>query len=866
MKSIDLRKKFFDFFIARGHTKVASSPLIPAEDPTLLFTNAGMNQFKDVFLGKETRSYTRATSIQKCMRAGGKHSDLDNVGFTNRHLTFFEMMGNFSFGDYFKKEAIRFAWDFLTKEVRFNPETLHASVFREDNESYDIWRNDIGLEISRIVRLGEADNFWQMGDTGPCGPCSEIYVDRGIQYGCGQSTCKPGCSCDRFLEVWNLVFMQFDRQPDGTDIPLKQKGVDTGMGLERLCFIIQQKKSVFETDLFEGIIKKTEELTGHSYNESPQIRSAFNVIADHIRAATFLIADGATPSNEGRGYVLRKIIRRAALFAQKLTNKNIFPALSKVIIQEMSSLYPELTVAEKSIDHLLTIEVDKFATNLIHGKNLLEKYFKESTEKKVTGQEAFKLYDTYGFPLELTRVIAHEHGFDVDIEGFEKYMEQQRERSTGKAAAGEIEKVQLPDEIKTEFVGYQQLETESPLIALICENQLIETAPMGSEVWVITQQTPFFVEKGGQISDKGWVIIEGIKTPIINLKRIQNAIAVQIITPKNIRLGDIIKSTVDQKHRLDTMNNHTATHLLQAALIQTLGKEVRQSGSLVHPDYLRFDFTYHKPLTSDQIKHVEDLVNEKIRENIPVSIYETTYKDALEKGVIAIFGEKYNPEKVRVIDVPSFSKELCGGTHVRATGDIGAFKITEESALSAGQRRIVALTGRGAIELFQQNFETTKKLCQEFKVQHHELLPAIEKQREQLKESLSIIKKLKKEAWKGHIAQWINQIKMINSIPFSFVELTDYGPEELKDIAQELVARKPGFYFLLSQSPERSSFFAIISKELINMINMKQYAEWLKEQFSLRGGVKETVLQGGGPVLDTQLLQAKIVEWLQQLK
>ncbi|MGE0206827.1 MAG: alanine--tRNA ligase [Candidatus Babeliales bacterium] len=862
MNSMEMRSIFFKFFEKRGHTKIASSSLIPAQDPTLLFTNAGMNQFKDVFLGQEKRSYTRAVSIQKCMRAGGKHNDLDNVGMTNRHLTFFEMMGNFSFGDYFKKDAITWAWECLTKDFGLDPKNMYVTVFQEDNESYNIWHKEVGLPQEKISKLGHKDNFWQMGDTGPCGPCTEIYVDRGPSIGCGQKNCAPGCSCDRFLEVWNLVFMQFNRQEDGTDLPLKQTGVDTGMGLERLALVLEKKESVFETDLFAPIIQTTETLTGLAYYDSTQpLKNAFNVIADHVRAATFLIADGATPSNEGRGYVLRKVIRRGALFAQKLTDKNIFPDLAQAVIDFMSPIYPELKTAEKIIKHVLKTEIDKFAANLVHGQAILEKFFKESKGTVISGEQAFKLYDTYGFPLELTRVIAHEKGYTVDVQEFDKEMELQRERSGAKLEKDAIEKIELPEDLATTFVGYEVTENKSPIITLIENNTLTKTIKAGTDCWVITKETPFFVEKGGQVSDEGTLTIDNHTAPIKDLKRIGNCIAVHITAPIALKIGATVHAHVSHQRRLDTMNNHTATHLLQSALIQVLGKEVRQSGSLVHPDYLRFDFTYHKAMTPEEITKVENLVNQKIRENLPVSIYETTYDKAIQKGVIAIFGEKYNPENVRVIDIAPFSMELCGGTHVRRTGDIGLLKITEEGALSAGQRRIVALTGRGAMELFQEDFALTKKLCQEYKVPLAELSHAVEKQREQIKQLQTQIKHLKKDAWKAQLPALLAQIEQVSKIPFGFFNLEDYTVDELRMAASDLMHQKSGFYFLLGGNKERCAFFAM-APETLPQVDLQKFAQFLQTTFDLRGGGKKGTLQGGGAMPDIAQLQKKIKDWL----
>ncbi len=860
MTSFELRKKFFDYFMQHKHTQVPSSSLIPAQDPTLLFTNAGMNQFKDVFLGKETRSYTKAVSIQKCIRAGGKHNDLENVGFTKRHLTFFEMMGNFSFGDYFKKEAIIYAWEFLTQEMKLDKSRLYASVYRLDDEAYDIWLKVIGLPAERIVRLGEADNFWQMGDTGPCGPCSEIYIDRGTTYECGNKECAPGCSCDRFLEIWNLVFMQYDRQPDGVDKPLKQTGVDTGMGLERLCAVVQDKDSVFETDIFAPLIQRTEELTGIVYETAkPEIQAAFRVLSDHIRSSCFAIADGATPSNEGRGYVLRKIIRRAALFAQKLHKKNIFPDLAHALIAYMGPLYPELKTQEKHIHSLLTSEVEKFSSNLIHGQQILQKYFAENTAKIITGQQAFKLYDTYGFPLELTKVIAHERGFSIDSNGFEHFMEQQRLQSGKKQTHEEIS---LDESLSTQFTGYQEHVATAKIIGLVVNNQSVKSVDSGIQAYVITDTSPFFVECGGQVSDQGFIRKSDKEMPLRALKKINSAIGALIETTEKLSEGDTVTLVVDSASRINTMKNHTATHLLQAALIGLLGKQVRQSGSVVEPDYLRFDFTYHENLTPEQITIVEDIVNQKIMENIPLIVEETTLKDATGRGVIAIFGEKYNPEKVRVVEVPGFSAELCGGTHVRATGDIGSFKITEVSALSAGNRRIVAVTGPAAIGLFQQSYNDLKTLGQEYKVPTDQVVEAVKKQKEQLKEAQMAFKELKKNMYQHLMPEWIKRSEKYKNVHFLYLSIKDASGEDLRDIAQEFMKVQPGLYFLVGHTPQRATYFVSLAPALATHVNLKEFAAWLKEQ-GLQGGGSGTSLQGGAPKIDLEL-EYGIKKWLQE--
>jgi alanyl-tRNA synthetase len=847
MNSIEIRKKFFDFFLKNDHTQVSSSGLIPAQDPTLLFTNAGMNQFKDVFLGLETRSYKRAVSIQKCIRAGGKHNDLDNVGFTKRHLTFFEMMGNFSFGDYFKKEAITFAWNFLTIDLALPKEKLYPSVYEQDSEAFEIWHTIIGIPKEKISKLGAADNFWQMGDTGPCGPCTEIYIDRGVQFGCGEKICAPGCHCDRFLEIWNLVFMQYDRQPDGTDKPLKQTGVDTGMGLERLCAVMQNKDSVFETDLFEPILRTIEKLTKISYATAPtDIRAAFCVLADHIRSSCFAIADGCTPSNEGRGYVLRKIIRRAALFAQKLNPEtNIFPELAPILIEHMGIIYPELKASKNHIITLLKSEVEKFSYNLINGQAILSTYFKEQEKAKtITGAQAFKLYDTYGFPLELTNVIAQENGFTVDAAGFSTEMEKQRVQSGKKMSVTHYE---LDAELETAFTGYDEHITQTKITALLTDNKAVQQVSAGTLCILVTEKSPFYIECGGQISDQGAVKIGSTETPLLGLKKVSNGIGVLIKAPINITIGDAATLIVDSPARINTMKNHTATHLLQAALINIIGKTVKQSGSVVTPDYLRYDFTHHENLTPEQITLVEEQVNQKILENIPVSISQTTFKDAVSKGVIAFFGEKYNPEKVRVVEIPGFSAELCGGTHVRATGDIGCFKIIENTALSAGNRRIVAVTGPEALRIFQENFSTIKTLTQEFKVTSQEVLNAIKKQKDQLKFTQIELKNIKKQMRSMQMPNWLQALENIHNIPVLYIESSDVTQEDLRDMATELIKAKPGFYFIVAQAEPKSHFLAQWSPEFKSKIDSSKLMSWLKEQ-NMQGGGSGVSVQGTGHI------------------
>lgn len=860
MNSKIIRQKFFDYFKKFHHEQVASSSLIPAQDPTILFTNAGMNQFKDVLLGKEKRSYTRAVTIQKCVRAGGKHNDLDNVGFTQRHLTFFEMMGNFSFGDYFKKEAIPFAWNFLTQDMGLETERLSVSVYQTDDEAYAIWRDDVKIPENRIFRLG-ADNFWQMGDVGPCGPCTEIFFDRGPEYGCGKADCNVPCGCDRFLEVWNVVFMQYDRQADGTDKLLQQTGIDTGMGLERLCVVTQNKESVFDIDIFQPCVKKIEELTGHKYHESTGIiKASFNVLLDHVRSTSLLIADGCAPSNDGRGYVIRKIIRRAALFAQKLTDKNIFPELAAVLIDEMKQIYPELQESKDRVIAVLKIEIERFSENLNRGKSILQGYIeKNGSNKIVSGIQAFTLYDTYGFPLEVVQLVAADYGCSVDTQGFEDQMELQRQKSGKKMKQAEQE-LALDASMKTEFTGYGSTYEKSTITALVYNNQLVDSIEAGQSFWFIVEKTPFYVACGGQVDDKGTITFGAYQAELLGLQKLHNSILIQCIAPIKITLGDNVEMQVDVQARLFTMKNHTATHLLQAALQSILGKAVKQAGSVVNSDHLRFDFTYHKALSLEQITEVENLINQKIWENIPVAIENTTLKDATSKGVIAFFGDKYNPDSVRSVTIPGFSAELCGGTHVRATGDIGSFKVVEETALAAGQRRIVAYTGGKALELMQQNFTVIKNLEQDLKVKSDAICDAIEKLQNKIKDMSKELKSLKSEQWKSLIPSWLEQVETINGISFGYLTLQGFA-DNVRDIVATLQAKKPGLYFVTNNENGSTTFVGSVAKEYTDKLSIKQLQGLLQESCGLKSGGSAVMIQGGGNVPAS--CKNTIKSWLQ---
>ncbi len=865
MNSFEIRQKFLSYFEKNGHTVLASSSLIPAQDPTLLFTNAGMNQFKDCFLGKEKRSYVRATTSQKCVRAGGKHNDLDQVGFTERHLTFFEMLGNFSFGNYFKKEAIEFAWKFLIEDMGLPADKMYASVYKEDQESYDLWHNVIGLPTERIIRLGEADNFWAMGDTGPCGPCTEIYVDRGPTIGCKQASCAPGCSCARYLEIWNNVFMQYNRQADGTLELLTQTGVDTGMGLERLCMVMQGKTNVFESDPLMMVINSIEKITDISYEKSnADLQAAFRVLADHIRSSALLIADGCSPANDGRGYVLRKIIRRAALFSEKIsTDARLFSKLAQIFIDTMQSVFPELKKSEKLIIAVLDNEVDRFAQNLIGGQNILAKYMEEhktNCTDVLTGPQVFKLYDTYGFPPELTEIVANEGNMTIDRAGFEVEMKKQQQLSGKKMKDQQGQEFAI-DGMTTKFVGYDELKNSSNI-------QFVEKRE--DCIWISTEASPFFVETGGQVDDSGTVTINNQTFPVIGLKKAGETFkpAIMIKIPltaldgkpaQDINVGDAVESIVDAKIRPCTVKNHTATHMLQSALIQALGSHVKQAGSVVHPDYLRFDFSHHHAMTKEEIKRVEDLVNEKIQENIPVEVVNTTMKEAQRVGALMPFGDKYNPETVRMIVIADYSIELCGGTHASRTGIIGSFKIISESSLATGVRRIVALTGPKSLELFQQTFSGAKQLSEQFKVKVEQVADAVEKQHEQLMQATTTIKQLKKQIMLTQIPQWQQQVKAVGKTNFLYLELDDVSNEELKQVAESLAQHKPGFYVMVGKQSDRFSFLAYAHTG--SGVDVKAFAAWLKTTFDLKGGGNPPVIQGGGVSVPGDF-KVKIEAWV----
>jgi len=708
----ELRKLFLDFFAAHDHRIVPSSPLVPGNDPTLLFTNAGMVQFKDVFLGEDRRDYTRAASAQRCVRAGGKHNDLENVGYTARHHTFFEMLGNFSFGDYFKDEAIRMAWSLVTERLEIPPERLWVTVFDDDDEAADIWLKKIGVDAARFGRMGEKDNFWSMGDTGPCGPCTEIFYDHGPGVAGGPPG-SPDEDGDRFVEIWNLVFMQFDRAADGTMTPLPKPSVDTGMGLERLAAVMQGVHSNYEIDLFRALIDEAAALTGAADRGSPSLR----VIADHIRACAFLIVDGVLPGNEGRGYVLRRIIRRALRHGYELgVGEPFFHRLVGPLDVQMGAAYPELSAAVGHVEKVLRAEEDRFVETLANGMNILEEALERTSGGRLAGEVVFRLYDTYGFPLDLTIDVARGRGITVDREGFEEEMKKQRARGRAASEFRMDRDGQPRIDARTGFTGYDGLADQSAVVAAIRGGETVERLGEGDEGGLVLEQTPFYAESGGQVGDTGL-----IRSDAGLLFRVEDTIKsgdahVHYGRCEHgaVAVGDTVTAEVDAARRHATVLNHSATHLLHAALREVLGSHVTQKGSLVAPDRLRFDFSHYEALTPDELRRVEDRVNAEIRANAPADVRVMSYDEAMNAGAMALFDEKYG-DRVRVLSLGEFSTELCGGTHVDRAGDIGLFKITSESGIAAGVRRIEAVTGQCALDRVADAEQLVERLAARLK-------------------------------------------------------------------------------------------------------------------------------------------------------
>ena len=713
MTSNELRQAFLDFFRDHDHEVVASSPLVPGNDPTLLFTNAGMVQFKDVFLGSDKRNYNRAATSQRCVRAGGKHNDLENVGYTARHHTFFEMLGNFSFGDYFKRDAIKYAWEFLTGTLGLEPERLWVTVFEEDDEAAEIWLKEMKVDPQRFSRLGEKDNYWSMGDTGPCGPCSEIFYDHGPDVAGGPPG-SPDEDGDRYVEIWNLVFMQFDRSADGEMTSLPKPSVDTGMGLERIAAVMQGVHSNYQIDLFAHVIDFAAALLGVKNDGS----SSLNVIADHIRASAFLIVDGVLPGNEGRGYVLRRIVRRAIRHGKKLgTDEPFFHKLVAPLVEEMGQAYPELAKAQAHVAKVLKKEEQRFAETLDQGMEILEASIAKLKSKEIPGDVVFKLYDTYGFPVDLTADIARERGLTVDQRGFDNAMSGQRDRARAASKFSATGGDAIKTDLETAFSGYEGTEGASEVVALFADGKSVDKLSLGEDGGVILSSTPFYAESGGQIGDTGTLVVGDHSFTVVDTQKSGNAIVhYGSVQAGELCVGDKIDACVDAERRQAIRLNHSATHLMHAALREVLGDHVQQKGSLVAPDRLRFDFSHYESVTDAQLQQIEDIVNDEIRRNVAAETQSMTYDDAIASGAMALFGEKYG-DKVRVLNFGDFSIELCGGTHVGRTGDIGVFKITSEGGVASGVRRIEAVTGKGALVWIDANQRMLNELAEILKTQ-----------------------------------------------------------------------------------------------------------------------------------------------------
>jgi alanyl-tRNA synthetase len=858
MKNSEIRTAFLEYFKARDHTIVQSSSLLPRRDPTLLFVNAGMVQFKSTFLGEEKRSYTRAVSCQKCMRAGGKHSDIENVGHTARHHTFFEMLGNFSFGDYFKKDAMQFAWQLLTEQFRLAKEKLYVSVYEEDDEAAQLWSSVIGIPDERIVRLGAKDNFWQMGDTGPCGPCSEIIIDQGEDFGCGKPDCRVGCDCDRYLELWNLVFMQFNRDESGTLTPLPKPSIDTGMGLERITAVLQMKKTNFDTDIFAPIISSIQAFSGTRYGQDPQRDVSLKVIADHIRAISFLLCEGLMPSNEGRGYVLRRITRRASRHARLLGIDGPFLyRLIDSVADAMGSIYPELIHERDRTSKVLLFEEERFARTLEQGVSMLDdimEALRKSGRNIIPGGELFKLYDTFGFPLDLARDMAMDNGFIIDEEGFHKEMEIQRERARA-SWVGEEEAIasvyrELEAETgKTDFVGYETLESESIVKAILQNKKVMKEAREGEIVEIILDTTPFYGESGGQVGDVGTLSTDHADALVLNTKK-EAGLHVHIVEIKkgHITVWDTVRCLVDTKKRMATARNHTSTHLLHTALRNIIGDHVKQAGSYVSPERLRFDFSHFSQIENTEMEAIEDFVNEKIIEDIRVKTEVTDIQDAIRSGVIALFGEKYG-EIVRVVKVPGVSAELCGGTHCDSTGQIGIFLILSEGSVASGIRRIEALTGKGAFDYLRQRRSELDRIKNILRTDTP--IERLEKLISDTKSMEKEIQRLKTYSPGDTITAALNQAYTIDGVKIVQIRQDGLNANELRLFADNVRDRlKSGIILAISVNDGNAAILCMVTRDLTEQYNAGDIVRKISMLAGGKGGGKPEMAQGGTKDID----------------
>ncbi len=875
----EIRARFLQFFADRGHRVVPSSSLVPHNDPTLLFTNAGMNQFKDCFLGDEKRDYVRAATSQKCVRAGGKHNDLENVGRTARHHTFFEMLGNFSFGDYFKKEAIAYAWDFLTRDLGIDASRLYVSVYTDDDEAADIWHEQEGIPRERIFRF-EDDNFWSMGDTGPCGPCSEIFYDNGPELGCGSPDCTVGCDCDRYMEVWNNVFMQFDRKADGTLVPLPKPAVDTGMGLERITTVMQQTKSNYDTDLLRDIITRIEQLTGKKYGDDADNDVSMRVMADHSRATAYLIADGVLPSNEGRGYVLRRIMRRALRHARMLgVEEPILHKTAVFVLDFMAAAYPEEAARKDFVAKVVLNEEERFIQTLGNGLRILQEEvdrLRAGNKNTIPGETVFKLYDTFGFPVDLTADIVEKDGFALDEEGFERCMEQQRAKArehwkgSGEAAIASIYRQLVDRGIKTTFSGYQTLEDLSEISAILRDGELVDGAIAGDLVEIVTNTTPCYGESGGQIGDTGNISSTGCHIEIADTHKPLPELTVHQCRVVNgsVKTGETVTIRVDGERRGRIVINHTATHLLQAALKKILGDHIQQAGSLVTDQRLRFDFTHFSAVTTDELLRIEEEVNRQIRRNAEVRSREMAMETAKAEGATALFGEKY-ADTVRVINVGDYSMELCGGTHARAAGDIGLFRILSENGIAAGVRRIEAVTGETALKLAQQQQLALQRLADLVKSDPQKLEQRLTRMLEQQKDMEREIEQLQARVNAGRSSELLDQVQQVSGVALLAVKVAGVEGKDLREFSDTLRDKLgSGVLVLASESADKVALLVAVTKDLTTRVKAGDLIKPLAAIVGGRGGGRPELAQAGGSEAGNidQLLQQAPVELAALLK
>jgi alanyl-tRNA synthetase len=862
MTGNEIRKKFLQYFVDRGHTMVDSSALVPQDDPTLLFTNAGMVQFKKVFTGEEKRGYVRAATSQRCVRAGGKHNDLENVGYTARHHTFFEMLGNFSFGDYFKEDAIRYAWEFLTDVIGLPKDKLWVSVFEEDDEAFSLWEKIEGLPAGRIIRLGEKDNFWSMGDTGPCGPCSEILIDQGPSVGCGTKECKAGCDCDRYLELWNLVFMQFYRDESGKMTPLPKPSIDTGMGLERIAAVVQGKQTNYDSDLFSSIIDNIATAARTSYGKNDKTDTALRVIADHSRATAFLVADGVLPANEGRGYVLRRIMRRAIRYGRSLGFTRPFMAgITVAVIEQMKGAYPHLRDAQALLAKVVINEEERFLETLDNGLAMLNDEIKRNVSaasKQIGGDFIFKLYDTFGFPVDIVRDVALEEGLSIDEAGFNAAMAVQREQSKKAWKGGDCTGVSGLEKLAglglgTVFTGYETRRAHSVISAIADEQgNLLDTAEKGQQVFIVCVKSPFYAEAGGQVGDHGEIVSTGGRAEVSRTISTSEGLIVHVahINEGFLRKDSEVEMKVAEGRRQRIANNHTATHLLHAALQQILGDHVKQSGSLVEPDRLRFDFTHFQPMTPDEIKQAEEIVNDEIRANSGMITDMLSREEAMQSGATALFGEKYG-DSVRVVSIGDFSKELCGGTHVGATGEIGVCKILSETGVAAGVRRIEAVTGNDAFRKFQAAEDTIKEMADLLKTSPVELVSKFEKLIASQKKLEKEISKLTAKLTLTDLDSIINSAKEVDGVRVIAVQIQLDSAKTLREIGDRVRDKMgSGVAVLGGVLGDKISLLAIVTKDLTKKLHAGDIVKEIAAKVGGSGGGRPDMAQAGGTLPD----------------